>query len=47
MTTFGVDLSQHLSETGTHVPHILGKCIHEIDAKGLQMKVILHCINQL
>ena len=39
MTTFGVDLSQHLAETGAHIPHILAKCINEIDARGIQIKV--------
>jgi hypothetical protein len=39
MTTFGVDLSQHLAETGTQVPHLLAKCINEIDTRGIQIKV--------
>jgi len=38
MTTFGVDLSQHLSETRTNVPPILAKCINEIDARGIHTK---------
>lgn len=43
MTTFGVDLSQHLAETGTQVPHLLAKCIGEIDQRGIQVKV-MSCI---
>lgn len=39
MTTFGVDLGQHLAETGTQVPHLLAKCIAEIDQRGMQVKV--------
>ena len=39
MTTFGVDLSQHLAETGSQVPHLLAKCINEIDTRGIQIKV--------
>lgn len=39
MTTFGVDLSQHLAETGTAIPHLLAKCINEIDNRGIQIKV--------
>ena len=39
MTTFGVDLGQHLSETDTVVPHIITKCIDEIDARGKSVKV--------
>ena len=33
MTTFGVDMSQHLGETGTQVTHLLAKCINEIDTR--------------
>ena len=44
MTTFGVDLSQHLSETGTQVPHLLAKCIAEIDQRGIQVKVYQYSI---
>lgn len=39
MTTFGVDLGQHLAETATLVPHIICKCIDEIDARGRLIKV--------
>lgn len=41
MTTFGVDLSQHLAETGSQVPHLLAKCINEIDTRGIQIKVYI------
>nr|CAD7405418.1 unnamed protein product [Timema cristinae] len=40
MTTFGVDLGQHLSETGALVPHIVIKCIDEIDERGILHKGI-------
>ncbi|KAJ9578077.1 hypothetical protein L9F63_025061, partial [Diploptera punctata] len=40
MTTFGVDLGQHLAETDTVVPHIITKCIEEIDARGKSIKGI-------
>jgi hypothetical protein len=39
MTTFGVDLGQHLIETATLVPHIVCKCIDEIDSRGRLIKV--------
>ncbi|KAK7791491.1 hypothetical protein R5R35_008846 [Gryllus longicercus] len=40
MTTFGVDLSQHLGETGTSVPNIVCKCVDEIEARGHLIKGI-------
>ncbi|XP_069693994.1 rho GTPase-activating protein 45-like isoform X2 [Periplaneta americana] len=40
MTTFGVDLGQHLTETATLVPHIICKCIDEIDSRGRLIKGI-------
>ncbi|XP_023712982.1 rho GTPase-activating protein 45 isoform X3 [Cryptotermes secundus] len=40
MTTFGVDLGQHLTETATLVPHIVCKCIDEIDSRGKLIKGI-------
>ncbi|XP_066995467.1 rho GTPase-activating protein 45 isoform X2 [Anabrus simplex] len=40
MTTFGVDLGQHLAETTTVVPHIVCKCIDEIDGRGRLIKGI-------
>nr|XP_027211306.1 rho GTPase-activating protein 29-like [Penaeus vannamei] len=40
MTTFGVDLAQHLSETNAPVPHLVLKCIAEIDAHGIKTKGI-------
>ncbi|GFG31850.1 hypothetical protein Cfor_02658 [Coptotermes formosanus] len=40
MTTFGVDLGQHLTETAALVPHIVCKCIDEIDSRGRLMKGI-------
>ena len=39
MTTFGVDLAQHLSETGANVPHLVVKCVAEIDGRGTGIKV--------
>jgi hypothetical protein len=39
MTTFGVDLGQHLTETAALVPHIVCKCIDEIDCRGRLIKV--------
>ncbi|XP_071536565.1 rho GTPase-activating protein 45-like isoform X3 [Panulirus ornatus] len=40
MTTFGVDLAQHLSETTAAVPHLVLKCVAEIDARGTKIKGI-------
>lgn len=40
MNTFGVDLSQHLLETSVAVPHLVCKCIREIDSRGSQIKGI-------
>ncbi|XP_045139333.1 rho GTPase-activating protein 45-like isoform X4 [Portunus trituberculatus] len=40
MTTFGVDLAQHLTETNTTVPHLVVKCVAEIDARGGKIKGI-------
>ena len=40
MVTFGVDIGQHLLDTGTHIPPILSKCIHEIDKRGLTVRGI-------
>lgn len=40
MTTFGVDLDQHLLMTGTTVPIIVRKCIQEIDERGILVKGI-------
>lgn len=39
MTTFGVDLAQHLTETNTTVPHLVVKCVAEIDGRGTKIKV--------
>ena len=40
--TFGVDLSQHLQETGggAQVPPLVCRCVHEIDKRGLHVKGI-------
>ncbi|XP_040576906.1 rho GTPase-activating protein 45 [Lepeophtheirus salmonis] len=40
MTTFGVDLAQHLLETGSQVPPLVCKCLHEIDERGILVKGI-------
>ncbi|XP_042242294.1 rho GTPase-activating protein 45-like isoform X4 [Homarus americanus] len=40
MTTFGVDLAQHLCETNTSIPHLVVKCVAEIDARGTKIKGI-------
>ncbi|KAG0716117.1 Rho GTPase-activating protein 29 [Chionoecetes opilio] len=40
MTTFGVDLAQHLTETNTTVPHLVEKCVTEIDGRGTKIKGI-------
>ena len=40
MTTFGVDLTQHLLETSSQVPPLVCKCVHEIEARGLKFKGI-------
>jgi len=39
MTTFGVDLTQHLGESNVHVPHLILKCVKEIDERGINIKV--------
>ena len=39
MNTFGVDLAQHLAETGASIPHLVTKCIDEIDGRGTNVKV--------
>lgn len=39
MTTFGVDLDQHLFQTGNSIPTIVCKCVEEIDKRGLLIKV--------
>ena len=39
LTTFGVDLAQHLTETNTTVPHLVVKCVAEIDSRGTSIKV--------
>ncbi|XP_043189725.1 rho GTPase-activating protein 45-like isoform X3 [Amphibalanus amphitrite] len=40
MTTFGVDLSQHLAETCAPIPHLVCKCVAEIDHRGCGIKGI-------
>ncbi|XP_065576671.1 rho GTPase-activating protein 45-like [Artemia franciscana] len=38
MTTFGVDLAQHLAEVGSGpIPRLLIRCVNEIEARGLQI----------
>ncbi|XP_071438655.1 rho GTPase-activating protein 45-like [Hetaerina americana] len=38
MTTFGVELGQHLKETSAQVPYIVCKCVNEIDERGKFVK---------
>ncbi|XP_046405589.1 rho GTPase-activating protein 45-like [Ischnura elegans] len=38
MTTFGVELGQHLKETSAQVPYIVCKCVNEIDERGKYVK---------
>lgn len=40
MTTFGVELEFQLHASGTTVPHIVTKCIQEIDSRGILIKGI-------
>ncbi|CAH0395680.1 unnamed protein product [Bemisia tabaci] len=40
LTTFGVPLDQHLKATGATIPHIVTKCIQEIDERGILIKGI-------
>ena len=40
MTTFGVDLGQHLLESGSHIPPLVCKCVHEINKRGIRVKGI-------
>ncbi|XP_037086813.1 rho GTPase-activating protein 29-like [Pollicipes pollicipes] len=40
MTTFGVDLSQHLAESNSPIPHLVCKCVAEIDHRGSAIKGI-------
>lgn len=40
MTTFGVDLTQHLMETNSQVPPLVCKCVHEIEYRGIKFKGI-------
>ncbi|XP_022235075.1 rho GTPase-activating protein 45-like isoform X2 [Limulus polyphemus] len=40
MTTFGVELTAHSRESDEEVPHIITKCIEEIDRKGYLIKGI-------
>lgn len=39
MTTFGVDLDEHLSNMGTTVPMIVIKCVEAIEEHGILVKV--------
>jgi hypothetical protein len=40
MPTFGVDLGQHLLESGAHIPPIVSKCVAEIERRGVHIKGI-------
>lgn len=39
MTTFGVDLDEHLSKMGTRVPTVVVKCVEAIEEHGILVKV--------
>lgn len=39
MTTFGVELATHLLDTNTGIPPIVAKCICEVEARGIDMRV--------
>lgn len=39
MTTFGVDLDEHLSKMGTRVPTVVTKCVEAIEEHGILVKV--------
>ncbi|CAG0884331.1 unnamed protein product [Cyprideis torosa] len=39
-TTFSLDISQHLSEAGVLVPHLVTKCVSEIERRGMKVKGI-------
>ncbi|RZF42367.1 hypothetical protein LSTR_LSTR004175 [Laodelphax striatellus] len=38
--TFGIELERHLTMTGAEVPHIVVKCVNEIDERGILVKGI-------
>lgn len=40
LTTFGVDLTAHIQETQTEIPHLITRCIQEIDERGIGLKGI-------
>ncbi|GAB6028941.1 Rho GTPase-activating protein 45 [Cleaved into: Minor histocompatibility antigen HA-1 [Chamberlinius hualienensis] len=40
MNTFGVDLCTHVQETRVEVPHLVSRCISEIEKRGLNVKGI-------
>uniref|UniRef100_T1J438 Rho-GAP domain-containing protein n=1 Tax=Strigamia maritima TaxID=126957 RepID=T1J438_STRMM len=40
LTTFGIDLSVHLNETNCEVPHLVTRCIDEIERRGSHIKGI-------
>lgn len=39
MTTFGVDLDEHLLKMGTRVPTVVTKCVEAIEEHGILVKV--------
>jgi len=40
MTTFGVDLGQHLLEVGAEIPPLVQKCVAVVDSRGTNVKGI-------
>ncbi|XP_067137055.1 rho GTPase-activating protein 45-like isoform X2 [Centruroides vittatus] len=40
MTTFGVELTTHAEKLGGRIPHIITKCVNEIENRGLLIKGI-------
>ena len=40
MTTFGVDLGQHLLEVGAEIPPLVQKCVAVVDSRGTAVKGI-------
>jgi hypothetical protein len=39
MTTFGVEIGQHLAETSATIPPLIAKCVNEIEKRGLRINV--------
>ncbi|CAG0918258.1 unnamed protein product [Notodromas monacha] len=43
MTTFGVEIGHHMSETSVSIPPLIAKCVSEIDKRGLKVKASYYC----